>query len=97
MNATPGPWKVNEPPDSLAVLAGDREIATVESDTDDMPAEEGEANAALIAAAPELYEALRDAYELFTSISKIEHLSNKEHSRVIDKMSAALLKVEQPT
>lgn len=53
---TPGPWRV----DRLKVRGNQDHIVVANCDYDMMSYEEGGANARLIAAAPELLEALRD-------------------------------------
>lgn len=53
MSHTPGPWKVDRP----YIRGAGRAIATLESGRNEV---EDAANARLIAAAPELYEALVD-------------------------------------
>lgn len=55
---TPGPWKVDRP----YIRGAGRAIAALESGHNEV---EDAANARLIAAAPELYEALLDLYKAF--------------------------------
>ena len=59
MSHTPGPWKVDRP----YIRGAGRAIATLESGRDEV---EDAANARLIAAAPELLEALEAAYLVLT-------------------------------
>jgi hypothetical protein len=64
MGHTQLPWSVNEPPDALAIVAADgREIASMEHDTDEMTADEGEANAAFIVLAVNAHDDLLAACE----------------------------------
>lgn len=57
---TPGPWRVA--PDGGRIISDDRTIGrintTMETDSGAVRDMEGEANACLVVAAPELYEAL---------------------------------------
>jgi hypothetical protein len=65
LKATPGPWKrvLNKFGESVLVQpATDRTLFLLDDgETTDWDADETEANARLIAAAPELYEALQEA------------------------------------
>ena len=58
---TPAPWKVGFKTDGeLVILAGNEVIARIEPNRDN---EISDANARLIAAAPEMYEVLKVLYE----------------------------------
>jgi len=68
MKHTPGPWMLNEPfatPKAKWLIWAGHPIASVSAarkrnaHCTDMSSEEGKANAHLIAAAPEMYEALK--------------------------------------
>ena len=69
MNHTPGPWKINKHDKyshyygDLQASLGGRNIRTVGLVLKYAEAEENEANANLIEAAPELLEALEEMYE----------------------------------
>jgi hypothetical protein len=56
---TPGPWSVDDPHQIWAESAGEYVAITRVEDWDTIPREQAEANARLIAAAPELLEALK--------------------------------------
>ena len=82
MSHTPGPWKVDRP----YIRGAGRAIASLEPGRN-----EGEdaANARLIAAAPELYEALEAAYLVLTS----QKTRLEEHADAVTLARAALAKV----
>ena len=61
---TPGPWETDAPYDFVTQVwgrGGKVQVADLDIPGDSLCSEEQEANAHLIAAAPELYEALEDA------------------------------------
>lgn len=94
---TPGPWTVSEYTnyDGWSVFAdvigcvAERWPAYTMSEDQKT---EAHANARLIAAAPELYEALKSAREFIED----QQLPDSEWSRVLDIVVAALATVEQP-
>lgn len=66
---TPGPWKVQHDPFNPNVrIVGDKELIVCVQATD-MFAKETEANAALIAAAPDMLEALENRTEILCGMS----------------------------
>lgn len=77
MSYTPGPWKVDRP----YIRGAGRVIASLESGHDEV---EDAANAQLIAAAPELYEALENLMDFL--------FHGKKDRQMILKASAALAK-----
>jgi hypothetical protein len=87
---TPGPWDVFDD-DSYMVFANVGDVATVVADADPVnqrtpqSAEECMANACLIASAPELYEALRDAANTLQNLA----------TRVTDHGSSPELRAKQ--
>lgn len=87
---TPGPWTVNREKSAPSIKAGVFEILLT-CPTFGEPNERWEANARLIAAAPELLEAVRDFVELY------DRLDDAIGVRVLDKVigaRAALAKAE---
>ena len=61
---TPGPWVISATDDTVVIDATGREVAAIDGDYNDPDTwPQMEANARLIAAAPELLEAARAAYE----------------------------------
>ena len=80
---TPGPWRV-DPKRKLRVCAGDDTVAT--TGCDETHKDEWEANARLIAAAPDLYAACE------TALEKIENGIGLSHM-VCEQLRAALAKV----
>lgn len=64
MSHTPGPWEVVEADEIYVVHAGSYTIATMGDPKSLMAHEEKLANARLIAAAPELLDALKDMVEM---------------------------------
>ena len=86
MSYTPGPWKVDRP----YIRGAGRAIASLESGRN-----EGEdaANARLIAAAPELFEALRDIYAALV----IEEISaeTRTRARLRARDALALVRVDE--
>ena len=86
MSHTPGPWKVDRP----YIRGAGRVIASLESGRN-----EGEdaANARLIAAAPELFEALRDIYAALV----IEEISaeTRTRARLRARDALALVRVDE--
>ena len=86
MNHTPGPWKVQE------FSAQTYMISTFQNGliAQHVP---GEANARLIAAAPELYEALEAAYMVLTSwVPTPQKTRLEEHADAVTLACAALAK-----
>ena len=82
MSYTPGPWKVEEfRKGSYLVTARNAGTAREGIVAQHVP---GIANARLIAAAPELYEALLDLYKAFV----IEEISAETRTFVIEEISA---------
>lgn len=84
---TKGPWKQGEVARHIIYAAGGVKLATVSNSM--LP--ESWANARLIAAAPELYEACREALDVI-----LENCSSSElvgHDRY-DRLRAVLAKVE---
>jgi hypothetical protein len=67
MMHTPGPWKLQERCEDLVIesprMFGTIEVAEV-YELDNCPLDEANANARLIAAAPDMWQALRDIAEL---------------------------------
>ena len=86
---TPGPWSVErDRAKSLSLYAGTTFIGEVYHDKDE-PSTEEQGNVNLIAAAPAMYEALKDA------IACIEQtLSRKEIHERRDRIIAALAQAE---
>lgn len=89
---TPGPWRlIDETGDELAITTDDRmdcncvEIVAVAIGWDEPLESEQQANARLIAAAPELLEALLATYEALG-------ISYPLHSSDMDKRGAVLAK-----
>lgn len=63
---TPGPWTTEDfNTQRFAVYAPNGRICQMDITRDSQRAEEGQANAHLIAAAPELYEALREVLSAY--------------------------------
>lgn len=96
---TPGPWKLLEygPIHDCTLLIGDNPAAPsvalictdkYESAGDELKDGEAESNANLIAAAPEMYAALRDFVEDWAE------LGGKVHGSTLDKIDAAIAKAE---
>lgn len=81
MSYTPGPWRVERP----YIRGAGRVIASLESGRNEV---EDTANARLIAAAPELFEALRDIYAALV----IEEISAETRTRARLRASAVLAK-----
>jgi hypothetical protein len=65
---TPGPWHVDSCDDDLIYSANGWHIATVGNEAQEQPAHEITANAQLIAAAPELLDALEFVRMTFADI-----------------------------
>ena len=94
---TPGPWKVGN---SIEQRNGPREATVVAADGvrvvarlhfNRMPDDPAEANAALIAAAPELLEALKELSDLFDAWKAGEYLPD---SFTTQPARAAIAKAE---
>lgn len=86
---TPGPWKENSDSDIATVLSHPYAIVAlgvIVADVTDVP--EQEANARLIAAAPDLLEALTD---LYAAVARLM-LDDPTHHEIADKTAAAGLK-----
>lgn len=81
MSHTPGPWKVDRP----YIRGTGRAIVSIESWCDEV---EDAANARLIAAAPELYEALEAAY----MVLKPQKSRFEEYVNAVTLARAALAK-----
>ena len=81
---TPGPWYRDDllPPNGRTVIARTTGGIPISATTDDWIGYEGEdeANAHLIAAAPELLEALKDAHAQIAD-DRLRHESAKSSSR----------------
>ena len=61
----PGPWKVSPTDDTVVIDADGREVAAIDGDYNDPDTWPlMEANARLIAAAPDLLEALKDLFSI---------------------------------
>ncbi len=96
---TPGPWHIHEDDDVAIDTADGRFIARIEADdgksAEDgyIPYAEGKANAALIAAAPDLYDACRAAYAYLTPPAS-RFASNRKAAAAL--IEAALLKAAAP-
>lgn len=86
MSHTPGPWKVDRP----YIRGAGRAIASLESWHNEV---EDAANARLIAAAPELFEALRDIYAALV----IEEISaeTRARARLRARDALALVRVSE--
>lgn len=99
MNYTKGEWKVYQTdvkPDRWMVCAGDtgdKGIVKTVLDNSISPAEKL-ANASLIAQAPELYEALKKAHTLITSIIPNDLVSESAKHTMQKLIVKALAKVE---
>lgn len=93
---TPGPWSVDD--DSITIRAPDAlggepwDVAAVTEFCGDNPDIEVPANARLIAAAPELYEALFDARSRFYSALAANGTSPEMALIACEKMDTALAK-----
>lgn len=87
---TPGPWSYHRGVDYIHVVAEDGPI------TGDLryPCDDDEANHRLIAAAPELLEAVRDALEEFHHPGSARYSRGKDITEVLE---AAIAKAEEPT
>lgn len=101
---TPGPWSVEDPmgPELLQIVANANapvyewrwiaQVGTEEpEDRFDVPPDEARANARLIAAAPEMYEALKAQDALMKSAGTISDAAIREATA---KMRAAIAKAE---
>ena len=68
MNHTPGPWNLSKSGDGKSITIGEGQSSwgtrVGEVYRDDIDSDEADANARLIAAAPEMLEALIDAYKI---------------------------------
>lgn len=89
MKHTPGPWRVGKNLANQATVEPTNNrhfvIATVP-----LKSEEDYANAVLMAAAPDLLEALKDLLQ--TMLNRGEHLGLDDRGPVLDKARAALTK-----
>ena len=93
-NHTPGPWNLGEEIDNFRSISvplwSEFANVVVRLEDDDRPYFRGEANARLIAAAPDLLEALTEA-EAYMSI--VEPRSDKaEYGRTLGVVRAAIAK-----
>jgi len=79
MEFTKGPWNYHAHPETI--ISGDGVTVVYELNTN-------EADGRLIAASPDLYEALKDAIDL------IESYKTARHSRVLIDAKAAIKKAE---
>lgn len=96
MKHTPGPWMAecvgsggahDNPTDVYAIVAGREGYKLVaEFTTDD--------DAHLIAAAPDLLEALRALYQETADYIRLNHLGDEHHNRSMQMARDALAKVE---
>ena len=92
MSHTPGPWELAMSADGCFILFGPkgRKLLTIPLDEQN---EEKAANARLIAAAPELFEALRDIYAALV----IEEISaeTRTRARLRARDALALVRVDE--
>lgn len=97
MSHTPGPWSIYETAGNGGNIPARMEVVAPESERAKklianiygFKLPEGRANARLIAAAPELYEALEAAYLVLTS----QKTRLEEHADAVTLARAALAKV----
>jgi hypothetical protein len=76
MSHTPGPWEIDEPHQIWAKSVGEYVAITKVEQWETIPREQAEANARLMAAAPELLETLKnlhDAYIMFRGDFPLPH------------------------
>lgn len=87
MNYTPGPWSVDRP----YIRGAERVIAALEPGRNEV---EDAANARLIAAAPELYEALEELRDKVWRIIDLHRISEAraEANMALERANAALAK-----
>jgi hypothetical protein len=77
---TPGPWKVDEPHQVLAESVGEYVAITQAEEWNALPRDQVEANARLIAAAPDLLEALQEVVKLANQAH--DHWDNDRDAKV---------------
>lgn len=91
---TPGPWTFRRKylDNSGSIIGADAKTVAAITSNGTRPAEEKLANARLIAAAPDLLDALKDAYEhIFVAAPK----DDKESDRVLQVIKTAIAKATQ--
>lgn len=91
---TPGPWSISKI-SNLRIDNSNGEIvcALLYATTDGQITPETEANAKLIASAPDLLEALKDAYQVLLARGKL--LGLDDQGPVMDKVRAAIAKATE--
>ena len=89
---TPGPWEYSEENGEPCVMAGDYYVATAHAGMPgvDFGVGESKANARLIAAAPELKDAVQAAIDEFA----IGSFNASRRQRVVEFLRAAIAKAE---
>ena len=96
---TPGPWDFDDYADHVSYFSdatkrkGDYDFRV--EFPDEMPKAEAEANACLIAAAPELLEALEDMAELVEANLVTHEVHDNAWQEVFDKALAAISKARK--
>lgn len=101
-NHTPGPWTQtigawgNIGADNDSRGNGSVQVASISLPSENEPAwaAEGKANARLIAAAPDMLEALREMTDLAYKLAMASPDLNPEVDRIIPKARAAIAKAE---
>lgn len=91
---TPGPWSVSPADDTVVIDAMRREVAAIDGDyntPDTWP--QMEANARLIAAAPEMLDSLKDCVRMLEAVRYTAGLGKHQMERV-ERAKAAIAKAE---
>lgn len=86
---TPGPWKVSLTDDTVVMDKDANAVAVAVGDYD-THYEVTEANARLIAAAPDLYEALQMLHDETADYIRLNHLGDPHHNQSMQLARAAL-------
>ena len=102
MAHTPGPWRIGEyvkpiryKQDDLHVLAGQMSIVCSMSAVNwSIDGEKDKANARLIAAAPDLLEALKEALPYVLRAYECAFPNERENEAIADEIRAAIAKAE---
>ena len=96
---TPGPWKVSPTDDTVVIDATGAEVAAIDGDYNDPDTwPQMEANARLIAAAPDLLDALQnlldEAEDVFVCMADATGIDRHNYPSAFKAARAALAKAE---